>query len=166
MADVDDWSKWLDQHGGTLLLLARQWAPSPSDAPDIVQEGFLRFWRTRTSVMDREAFLYTCVRRCAIDMHRGNRRRQHRENSVAREEDSGGLVSDHTEHDARMDEIERALVQLPADQREVMTMKTWGRLTFEQIAAALEISPHTAASRYRYGLEKLRAQLCSKESVR
>jgi RNA polymerase sigma-70 factor (ECF subfamily) len=32
-------------------------------------------------------------------------------------------------------------------------------LTFEEIAAVLEISPNTAASRYRYGLDKLREQL-------
>ena len=165
MADVDDWSQWLDQHGGTLLMLARQWAPSPSDAPDIVQEGFLRFWRSRQGVLDPKAYLYACLRRCALDMHRGDRRRRQRESVVARDEDSGGLVSIHVEHDSRMKEIEEALVQLPADQREVVTMKTWGRLTFEQIAAALEISPHTAGSRYRYGLEKLRTKLCGKESV-
>ena len=32
-------------------------------------------------------------------------------------------------------------------------------LTFEQIAVALDISPNTAASRYRYGLDKLRGRL-------
>jgi DNA-directed RNA polymerase specialized sigma24 family protein len=54
MADTDDWTQWLDRHGGTLLLLARQWAPTPSDAADIVQEAFLRFWRSRREVMDRK----------------------------------------------------------------------------------------------------------------
>jgi len=32
-------------------------------------------------------------------------------------------------------------------------------MTFEQIAAALEVSPNTAASRYRYALDKMRARL-------
>ena len=40
--------------------------------------------------------------------------------------------------------------------REVITLKIWGGLTFAEIAEALELNPHTAASRYRYGLEELR----------
>jgi RNA polymerase sigma-70 factor (ECF subfamily) len=166
MAETDDWTLWLDRHGGTLLMLARQWAPSSSDAADIVQEGFLRFWRSRQGVADPEAYLYACLKRCALDLHRGNRRRRQREFVAARDEGSGGWMSDRPERESRMKEIEQGLTQLPSAQREVMTMKVWGRLTFEQIAAALEISPHTAASRYRYALEKLRTELRSKESVR
>ena len=49
-----------------------------------------------------------------------------------------------------------ALGELPADQRAVVHLKLWEGLTFDQIAEALELSPNTAASRYRYGLDKLR----------
>ena len=45
------------------------------------------------------------------------------------------------------------------EQAEVLVMKIWGGLSFPQIAAALEISANTAASRYRYALAKLREQL-------
>jgi RNA polymerase sigma-70 factor (ECF subfamily) len=38
-------------------------------------------------------------------------------------------------------------------------LKLWEHLTFEQIAEALEIPANTAASRYRYGLDKLRERL-------
>jgi len=41
----------------------------------------------------------------------------------------------------------------------VVHLKLWEDLTFEQIGVVLEISPNTAASRYRYGLDKLRAAL-------
>jgi RNA polymerase sigma-70 factor (ECF subfamily) len=41
----------------------------------------------------------------------------------------------------------------------VVHLKLWQGLTFEEIAAILEISPNTAASRYRYGLDKLRDRL-------
>ena len=52
-----------------------------------------------------------------------------------------------------------ALAELPPEQRAVAHLKLWTGLTFEQIAAALEIPPNTAASRYRYALDKLRARL-------
>ena len=49
--------------------------------------------------------------------------------------------------------------------REVVTLKTWGGLTFAEIAEALEIPANTAASRYRYGLEELRKALGSKTLI-
>ena len=55
--------------------------------------------------------------------------------------------------------MERALDELPAEQRIVLQLKLWEGLTFEQIADALDIPANTAASRYRYGLDKLRERL-------
>jgi RNA polymerase sigma-70 factor (ECF subfamily) len=57
------------------------------------------------------------------------------------------------------DELSEALAQLPEEQRTVLHLKLWEGLTFDQIAGTLEISPNTAASRYRYGLDKLRERL-------
>ena len=55
--------------------------------------------------------------------------------------------------------LSRAMAELPPEQRAVVHLKLWENLTFEQIAEALDIPPNTAASRYRYGLDKLRARL-------
>jgi len=55
--------------------------------------------------------------------------------------------------------LAEALAELPEDQRAVVHLKLWDGLTFEQIAGALEIPLNTAASRYRYGLDKLRGRL-------
>jgi len=52
-----------------------------------------------------------------------------------------------------------ALAELPPEQRAVAHLKLWEGLTFEEIAAILELSPNTAASRYRYALDKLRGRL-------
>jgi RNA polymerase sigma-70 factor (ECF subfamily) len=48
---------------------------------------------------------------------------------------------------------------LPPEQREIIDLKIEGGLTFGEIATLLSISPNTAASRYGYALEKLRAAL-------
>src|SRR5438105_1541446 len=86
MAQEEEWSSWLGRHGGAMLLLARQWAPVRADAEDVVQEAFLRFWRTRESADDPAAYLYACVRNCAIEMRRGGQRRGRRELAAARPE--------------------------------------------------------------------------------
>jgi RNA polymerase sigma-70 factor (ECF subfamily) len=52
-----------------------------------------------------------------------------------------------------------ALAALPMEQREVIVLKIWHRCTFEEIAGLLDISPNTAAGRYRYGLQKIKLQL-------
>ena len=55
--------------------------------------------------------------------------------------------------------LAEALGGLPADQRAVVHLRLWEGLTFNQIAESLEIPLDTAASRYRYGIDKLRARL-------
>ncbi len=52
-----------------------------------------------------------------------------------------------------------AVGSLPHDQREVLVLKIWNELTFNEIAGALGISQNTAASRYRYALANLKKSL-------
>ncbi|MBX3422073.1 MAG: sigma-70 family RNA polymerase sigma factor [Pirellulaceae bacterium] len=70
----------------------------------------------------------------------------------------------------RVDEVElaetyraiwTALRQLPTQQSEIVVLKIWEELTFQQIADVLEVPPATVASRYRYALEKLAVYLRS-----
>ncbi|MCI0357485.1 MAG: sigma-70 family RNA polymerase sigma factor [Planctomycetaceae bacterium] len=160
---TDDWSVWLDRHGPALVLLARQWTTCRADAEDIVQEAFVRFWRSRERVEDPAAYLFACVKHCALDSHRGRARQLRREQATARPE-AEPLFAGSLEQDERRTAIESALRELPASQAEVLVMKVWGGLSFPQIAAALDTSANTAASRYRYALARLREQL-AEESI-
>ena len=55
--------------------------------------------------------------------------------------------------------LRQALLRLPYEQREVITLHLHGDLTFREIARQQEISINTATSRYRYGLDRLRTIL-------
>ena len=44
-------------------------------------------------------------------------------------------------------------------------MKLWGNLSFAQIGEALSVPANTAASRYRYALEKLRHPLAQEPTT-
>src|SRR5947207_2457121 len=85
MTGGDDWTAWLDAHAATLVLFARQWVPGRADAEDVVQEAFLRFWRSRQRAAEPAAYLFTCVKRCALEWLRGQSRRTRREEVAARE---------------------------------------------------------------------------------
>ena len=98
-----------------------------------------------------------------MDIGRGDRRRDQREVTAARSEISA--FEPTIERAERQASVEAALGQLPGDQREVVVMKIWGGLTFAQIAEALGVPLNTAASRYRYALQRLEAEL-SEEKAR
>jgi RNA polymerase sigma-70 factor (ECF subfamily) len=165
MADSpDEWAAWLDGHGAALVLLARQRVASRADAEDVVQEAFVRFWRSRHRADDPVAYLYTCVIRCALDWRRGRERRARREHAAARPEAETWFAGPPDQDDRRA-VIEAVLRELPEAQREVLVMKIWGGLSFPQVAEALRISANTAASRYRYALAKLRERL-AEEPIR
>lgn len=159
----DTWKSWFQLYGPKLLLCARQWTRSLADAEDVVQDAFVRFWRHQRELPGEPmALLVTSVRRSAIDLSRRNSRR------TAREERADGGLEEMVplfecglEADDRREAIEFALRRLPPDQREVLVLKIWGELTFEQVAEQLEIPPNTAASRYRYALAALRKELTS-----
>jgi len=55
--------------------------------------------------------------------------------------------------------IDRAIAELPDDQREVFLMREMMELPFAEIASVVGVSEPTVKSRMRYALEKLRAAL-------
>ena len=153
----EDWKTCFARLAPALLLFARRWSNCPADAEDIVQDAFVRFWRQRRSIENR-ALLYATVRSTALDRLRRDQRRNRREAAVALDG-----AEQFEPAFAAMDEgqelLAAAVERLPDEQREVVILKIWNELTFAEIAVILEISPNTAASRYRYALGALRKTL-------
>jgi len=59
--------------------------------------------------------------------------------------------------------LQEALLNLPEEQREVIHLKIHMNMTFDEIGQLTEVPLDTAASRYRYALEKLRDMLSDTE---
>ena len=82
------WRAWLEEHGGKLLLFARQQTRSDQDAEDILQEALVKLSKKNASGEfqgGQEAwlpYLYTQLRREAIDLGRKKDRRDRREQTV------------------------------------------------------------------------------------
>jgi RNA polymerase sigma-70 factor (ECF subfamily) len=166
MEDVlahDAWKIWFHRYGPKLLLCARQWTRSAADAEDVVQEAFVRFWRHQRQLPGEPmALLVTSVRRAAFDLARREGRRSAREERATAARDENVVQFESAlEGDERRAAIEDAMRRLPSEQREVLVLKIWGELTFDQIARELALSPNTIASRYRYALAALREQLAA-----
>lgn len=159
-----NWEQTFDQaytdHGRALVLFARQWAHSLSDAEDLVQEGFVKAFKARETLEPTRIApaLYNAVRWAGIDRLRSRIRREKREHEVG-SRSTVAWFENTLESAERQDAVQSGLATLPDEQREVLVMKIWGELSFREIGEALEISQNTAASRYRYGLDALRHTL-------
>ena len=131
-----------------------------ADAEDVVQNAFVRVFKADVPEAAQVlTYLYQATRWCALDQVRSLGRRRDRETfSVAAVETQTWFVSELVLTE-REQEIQGAMQRLPEDQREVLVMKIWGELTFQQIGDVQGLSLNTVASRYRYALQALREKL-------
>jgi len=172
-ADDNSWKEWLQEHGSKLLLFARQQTRSFADAEDVLQNALVKLAKKEAEGSfngGQKAWLpyvYSTIRREAIDLGRKEDRRSKREEKSEQDKQAltDGLIDPWFSSDAANEEIQQhiqqALKQIPEKFATVLTMKIWGEQTFAEIGKALNISQNTAASRYRYGLEALKKQLSS-----
>jgi len=151
-----------DDHAPALFPFLLNLTRREADTRDLLQELFCKLARRPellAGVRDERGFLLRLAHNLAIDlMRRRGARERNCEQLAAESTDLFATASDPDETAFRR-ALAAALGELPAEQRAVMHLKLWEGLTFEQIATALELSPNTAASRYRYGLDKLRDRL-------
>jgi len=158
------WHRMLSRYGNGLFLYARQLCGESADAADVVQEAFLRVWRKHAhngvTEPDLPALCFAAVRYVVLDRQRQAARRRRRE-QIAGEDlyQTASLFQSSLEQDEDRARLERAIQALPVEQREVVTLKIWGELTFQEIAAVTGESANTTASRYRLALVALRKDL-------
>jgi RNA polymerase sigma-70 factor, ECF subfamily len=147
-----------DRFGPTLFRVACLLLGSCADAEDAVQDVFVGLVRARrklTGVGNLRAYLFAALRRAAGRVAGARKATPVAPYDFAQVA-APGSQGPGTEQAAA---LERALRGLPPEQRELVALKVDAGLTFAEIGTLLGISPNTAASRYRYALEKLRAAL-------
>ena len=142
------------EYAGPMYWYALSLLGRAEEAEDVVHDVFAAILRGARAWLSEHpwAYLLTAVRRQVL-----NRRRKRRECSLTEElavswVEVGGTGS------VQID-VDRAIRELPEEQREVVTLKVLADLTFREIGAVMGIPENTAMSRYRRALEKLRARL-------
>ncbi len=144
----------LDEHGGALVLYARQWC---SCAEDVVQDALVQLVRQERTPQRIVSWLYRVVRNGAISAARAESRRRHYEADAAARETAWFTTSEGDRLDAEV--AQAALEQLPSEQRETIVARLWGGLTFDEIAELTGSSSSSAHRWYEAGLAALRQRL-------
>lgn len=151
-----------DDHAQALFAFLLNLTRNEAETKDLLQEVFIKLAKQPNllqGIRDERAFLIRLAHNAAIDQMRRRGTRDKNHEAFASEGDSLFEAISNTDEQSFRDELSKALEELPTDQRAVVHLKLWEGLTFEQIAEALDISQNTAASRYRYGIDKLRERL-------
>jgi len=143
-----------DAYAERLLAFAQARLCSHHDAEEALQNVFVKIARHRDQLAcarSLSAYLFTMVRNETTSLLRRRR-------DIQVDPRDLWLVPAATPHQPSVEEAEavRLLSGLSMEQREVIILKFYQRMTFEEIGVALAIPPNTAASRYRYGIAALR----------
>lgn len=154
ICEKDNWcEKLYEAKAAELVLYGRALGLSHGEAEDVVQETFVALMQRAEVPSKPEHYCVRTFRNRALNYRRSLWRR------IARESESQRWFERPDAESPAEREAMHALATLPGEQREVIVLKIWHEYTFEEIGELLEISPNTAAGRYRYGLQKLKTSL-------
>jgi len=145
-----------DAHARAMVLYGRQWL-GPADAEDVLQRVFVRMLAGGPIPAEPRPWLFRCVRNEAIATWRSVHRRARREQAVASFAPAWFAPSPDDPLDARA--AQAALQSLPAEQREVVTLRLWGGLALTEIAEVTGVAISTAQRRYVAALKALKQKL-------
>ena len=129
------------------------------DAADVLQETFVRLVRNRTKLRQVDnvvAYAFTIARNEAARLAKKTTRER-----IKRLEASQRVAqqASDTSQIETVELVAAALARLVDDEREVIALKTYGDLTFAEIAKVTKLPQGTVATRYRAGIERLRRLL-------
>ena len=169
--DAEAFSLLVERYQGRIYSLALRMCGNEDDASDLTQEAFLRAWRSLGAFAGDAAFstwLFRLTHNLCIDFLRGRKRRAAVSMTWADGDDDEEKqfdVPDPTPdpeqallaaEDRRL--LAQALDALPADQREIITLRAINGLSYQEIAELLRLQEGTVKSR----LSRARAQLRNK----
>jgi RNA polymerase sigma-70 factor (ECF subfamily) len=156
--DSPHWSQKLyETKAAELVLYGRALGLSHAEAEDVLHETFVALMQQERPPAKLEHYCVRSFRNRALNYRRSLWRR------LTRELESRRWFERAAEESPAEREAMRCLAELPIEQREVIVLKIWQRRTFEEIGELLQISPNTAAGRYRYGLQKIKGELYERE---
>lgn len=140
-----------------------------ASAEDVLQDVFVALARDGAAARqarDLRAWLLVCCLNRARDLVRKRKRAPVAADGLDGRFAAGVGPGEAAERTEEAERIAAALGEIPAEQREVVVLRVYGRLKFREISELLDTSINTVQSRHRYALEALRARLAGKGAER
>ncbi|MGC2486076.1 MAG: sigma-70 family RNA polymerase sigma factor [Acidimicrobiales bacterium] len=152
------------RHGGAVFGLARRVLNSQTEAEDVTQEIFLRLWnqpeRFDSSRGTLRSFLLTQTHSRAVDVIRSLTSSRRREMNAA-------TLTANASYDVHREawdvvvsaEVQKALNELPIEERRAIELAYFQGHTYVQVAQILDEPEGTVKGRIRNGMRRMRGEL-------
>jgi RNA polymerase sigma factor (sigma-70 family) len=151
-----------EKYQAFLITVAMALSNNVDVSEDVVHDVFVSCLAAPDRLRARgnlKAYLAICVANLTRDRFRRQQRAPMPLDDSLQIESAGMDPEQGALEQERAQTLNRALAQLPFEQREVITLHLHGGMRFTQIASLRDASANTIRSQYRYGLNKLRALL-------
>ena len=128
-------------------------------AEDVVQETLIRAWKSREELKDPAAtrpWLLTIVRREHARLYERKRLPTVDLADVEAQGDPALLASDSSDGDAGLDDLRRAILQLPDEYREPLVLQVLGGMTTAEIGEQLGLTQSAVLTRLFRARNRLR----------
>ena len=167
--DVNAFEKLVTEYEKAVYAIAQRMTGNPEDAADMTQETFIKAYNSLSSFRGDSKFsvwLYRIANNVCLDFLRSKSRRP--TVSLSAEDDDGEEtqldIADESqspelllESSLTRDAVRRGLDSLPPDYKQILLLREIQGLSYEEIAAALDIESGTVKSR----IFRARKRLCT-----
>ena len=130
---------------------------NPEDAEDLCSEVFRKAWE-HLDTQNRSGFssyVYTITRNTVVDYFRTRRQTAPLTENLAEEDTMGdALLREET-----LERLAKALKALPANQRELIVLHYYKKLSLQEISERMELSYGVTKRLHKAALDALRSQL-------
>jgi RNA polymerase sigma-70 factor (ECF subfamily) len=158
--DAEKFGMLFDRYHQSLFSFFYRLSGDAASSEDLVQDVFLRMLKYRRSFRPDSQFrpwMYQIARAARID-----RFRKHRSETLLHDEETltgqfrGPRPDEQLEETERMLLLQKALLQLPDDKRELLVLARFLDLDYGEIAALLQVEAGTVKVRVHRAMNELR----------
>ena len=169
--DAEAFATLYDRHSRPAYSLAYRMMGENQAAEDLLQEAFLKVWRSATSYRIERAsvrtWLLSIVHNQGIDQLRSlasRRRTQEKIEASAPKSQPSDAFAESWRNSQR-EQVREALSTLPQEQLKILELAYFSGYTHVEIAELLDLPLGTVKGRMRLGLKKLRDYFGSQDMV-
>ena len=161
--DTDAFAVLYDRHNRAAFSLAHRMMGGRQAAEDLVQDVFLKIWRSAGGYKAERASVRTWI--LSIVHHRGidqirstaSRRRTQDKIEASAPKTQPSEAFAETWRNSQRDQVREALGTLPPEQLKILELAYFSGYTHMEIAEILDIPLGTVKGRMRLGLKKIKA---------
>ena len=162
VGDAEALATLYDRHGRAAYSLAYRLMGEKQEAEDVVQEAFVKVWRSaggyRVGRGSVRTWILSIVHNRGIDQirsHASRRRTQDKVEASAPTSEPSEAFSE-TWKNSQREQVREALNTLPQEQLQILELAYFSGYTHVEIAERLDLPLGTVKGRMRLGLRKIR----------